>query len=1175
MLARPLLLFAAALKVLAAAFGGGMAGTFLKWLIPGIVVVAGGTALAIAQTGAPLSADLSTRAATALTQGDFGWAHVSIDGRDAVLTGTATTQKMIDDAVVQVASLRGVRAVTSNVVLAEFVHPFPFSASLVDGVISLSGGYPSEDIHGVLLADATGAKDATRLLSGATDPATFEAGARFGLWTLKQFDQGQIQLADLSLSISGRAKSPQAFDALQTLQTAVPRGITLAALKITPPLATPYVWAAKFDGTKVSIAGDAPTDGLADALRALAPASVPVSTSLATASGEPSGFAANALTLLQFLLLLESGEADIKDGTITLSGAPSTAAIADQVTAAVTKIGGTVTLEPPRVASYALSIAKSGKDLTFSGFVPDKATRDKLAALPGADVSKIALGRGAPERFASAVDFGLTALGYLTEGQFDIKGSKLSLGGRADSVADFKAVTDMVVQGAPQGLSLAAAALHPPVAKPFTWSAAKSETGTLMTGYVPDEATRAALHAKIDNLAKDSADPADGAPDDFATLAGKGLDILALLDTGSVSFDGTGWTIDGAVDSAKKGFAVDSAYSITGLRTAGWSYNVRLPKPPVLPTIAPYVWGAQKGADGSLSITGFAPSDDFKQSVMARAANAVDSTVLGAGAPADFADSAAAGLDALMGLDQGSLGLAGDRWTLTGQVADAATRDRIQTALAGKINAANWQIAIQAQDSAPVVTPYLWSATKSASGSIELSGYLPSDSMKSVVAAHAGNISRDTTAVASGEPTGFSADLLAGLDALTHLTDGKAAFDGSKWVLTGDIASTDQGDAALHALAAGTNNGALWQTMIAGYPPATVAPSSSEEASAASSSIATPDVTTLAPLAPSVAPSSSEPSSSAETPSSSEPASSSEQPSLALPSSAAPVAASSSEAPPVVSSSEAPPVASSSEAPPSASSSEELAPQARAIDVVPAMPDTLVFEASHVNGAPITLQGIVPDNATAAAFGVLAGGVKADGLTFATGLPDDFVASGTAGLSALKQLSDGKLGFDGTRWWLRGKADMPATKDAVTASIAALPNGANWSVAIEQLAPLDACKESVGALAKRNAILFATGKATLTANSLPVLDELAGDLKVCPDTYVHVEAHTDADGVADANLALSVARAEAVVAQLIKRGIDEGRLYAEGYGESDPVASNDTKDGKAKNRRVEFEITAE
>ena len=133
MLARPLLLFAAALKVLAAAFGGGMAGTFLKWLIPGIVVVAGGTALAIAQTGAPLSADLSTRAATALTQGDFGWAHVSIDGRDAVLTGTATTQKMIDDAVVQVASLRGVRAVTSNVVLAEFVHPFPFSASLVDG----------------------------------------------------------------------------------------------------------------------------------------------------------------------------------------------------------------------------------------------------------------------------------------------------------------------------------------------------------------------------------------------------------------------------------------------------------------------------------------------------------------------------------------------------------------------------------------------------------------------------------------------------------------------------------------------------------------------------------------------------------------------------------------------------------------------------------------------------------------------------------------------------------------------------------------------------------------------------------------------------------------------------------------------------------------------------------
>ena len=72
-----------------------------------------------------------------------------------------------------------------------------------------------------------------------------------------------------------------------------------------------------------------------------------------------------------------------------------------------------------------------------------------------------------------------------------------------------------------------------------------------------------------------------------------------------------------------------------------------------------------------------------------------------------------------------------------------------------------------------------------------------------------------------------------------------------------------------------------------------------------------------------------------------------------------------------------------------------------------------------------------------------------------------------------------------------------------------------------------------------------------------------------------MQGHTDTDGDADGNLALSVARAEAVVAELIKRGVDESRLYAEGYGETDPIASNDTKDGKAKNRRIAFAISEE
>ena len=94
----------------------------------------------------------------------------------------------------------------------------------------------------------------------------------------------------------------------------------------------------------------------------------------------------------------------------------------------------------------------------------------------------------------------------------------------------------------------------------------------------------------------------------------------------------------------------------------------------------------------------------------------------------------------------------------------------------------------------------------------------------------------------------------------------------------------------------------------------------------------------------------------------------------------------------------------------------------------------------------------------------------------------------------------------------------------------------------------------------------------LLKESAAALDELAADLAACPKVIVNVEGHTDSDGEADANLALSVARAEAVVDQLINRGISAQRLYAVGYGESLPIAPNDTKAGKQANRRIAFTL---
>lgn len=86
------------------------------------------------------------------------------------------------------------------------------------------------------------------------------------------------------------------------------------------------------------------------------------------------------------------------------------------------------------------------------------------------------------------------------------------------------------------------------------------------------------------------------------------------------------------------------------------------------------------------------------------------------------------------------------------------------------------------------------------------------------------------------------------------------------------------------------------------------------------------------------------------------------------------------------------------------------------------------------------------------------------------------------------------------------------------------------------------------------------------------MDDLVGKLKGITLEVIIAVGHTDADGSDAFNQKLSVRRAEAVKAYMVSKGIEANRIYTEGKGEKQPVADNKTKDGKAKNRRVEIEV---
>ena len=105
-------------------------------------------------------------------------------------------------------------------------------------------------------------------------------------------------------------------------------------------------------------------------------------------------------------------------------------------------------------------------------------------------------------------------------------------------------------------------------------------------------------------------------------------------------------------------------------------------------------------------------------------------------------------------------------------------------------------------------------------------------------------------------------------------------------------------------------------------------------------------------------------------------------------------------------------------------------------------------------------------------------------------------------------------------------------------------------------------------------VLFGFDRSDLGTNAATNLDKLINVLNKYPDTDIKVLGHTDNKGTDAYNLALSERRANSVSGYLRNHGINSGRISTKGMGENDPIASNDTEDGRAQNRRVEFVITA-
>jgi OOP family OmpA-OmpF porin len=231
----------------------------------------------------------------------------------------------------------------------------------------------------------------------------------------------------------------------------------------------------------------------------------------------------------------------------------------------------------------------------------------------------------------------------------------------------------------------------------------------------------------------------------------------------------------------------------------------------------------------------------------------------------------------------------------------------------------------------------------------------------------------------------------------------------------------------------------------------------------------------------------------------------------------------------------------------------------------------------------LSLSGNVPDDNIHA---VVAGASSrkffsekvVDNLKTSLGAPSGFVNAVVPALGALSRLSTGTLVVSDREIRLSGDALYEAAASQIRAALPKeVPQG--WQVKAEisvkpQAAPVDptVCQQLFSDLLGKATIRFETGRADIDRDSAGLLDRLIEIAFRCPSANIEIAGHTDAEGEEAANQTLSEKRAQAVVDHLVRAGLPADRFTAVGYGSAQPLAPNETGDGRAQNRRIEFVV---
>lgn len=754
------------------------------------------------------------------------------------------------------------------------------------------------------------------------------------------------------------------------------------------------------------------------------------------------------------------------------------------------------------------------------------------------------------------------------------------------------------------GVRLVEDGLKPlPTRAPYAISLQRAGEGVSLSGYVPDPASRAALVQAAGGLGKvrDDLVYAAGAPQSFAAMTGAALATLAPLSVGSATItDGALRVAGQAPDAGAYDKALAAAAALpAGLKLAAFDV--------IAPATSPYLFSANR--DGpSLTVSGYAPDLGARERLMEAARHAAPMVAgdlkLVAGAPQGFEAMAKAALSAVAPLPRAQASLNGTTLSLTGEAAERIGYEQARAALAqppAGLTVARLDIL------APPLAPYPFAATK-AGERVALSGAAPDEATRARLIAAAGAGGRtveDGLTIARGAGPAFERQALAAVTALAPLSAGEASLSDQSLRLAGeapDAAARERALAAARAPGLTLTGAEVTLAAPAGLDARRDGDAITLSGRVPSTQVRDALIAAARPLAGTVVDHMTVGSG----------------PEAGF----LPAAKAAVEALRHVSQGEAKLAGDALVVSATLAPGERAAQATRGVEA--AAPKGLttrfdwrypvarpfVFEAGKGADGAVTLGGHAPDEASLAAVEASArdlareGGGRLNGAaTPASGLSPKIAFGRLAdfGFSLLNRAPSGwmKIGDDGLSF---GATAPPAEAEALRAALArsGLPLGRVEIAATEAPAPVvsapvvsapvappapvetpaapakpvdpvvAACHAQILAQLAEETIEFSSGSARLAPQSTGLIRKLADVIKSCPQADLEVAGHTDNVGGDERNLELSRRRAEAVVQALAGAGAPADRLSAAGYGESRPLVANDTPEGRARNRRIEF-----